>query len=266
MQTRQQGVEAAQVVGTILEGMLNTSRPVRLKDLEKQTGIASAKLHRYLVSMLRTGLITKSVDASRYDFGLLAYRIGQSATHNPDVWELLKPDLEDFIGQLQDEDLGQALGIGRWIGTGATMVKWFERDSPLSIRSNPGVQLGVTTSATAKLLAAHLPPEVTHPLVLRELQDNGRGSNAQVKKIFSEYAQILDCGIANSMGARRTGLNALSTPLFDSSGQVVAAITVLGMAPHFNASLEGRAATLLKQLGQSLSGKLGFQPPSLGRP
>ena len=76
MQVRQQGVDAAEVVGEIVQGMLKTSRPVRLKDLEMQTGIASAKLHRYLVSMMRSGLVTKSADGSRYDFGLLAYRIG----------------------------------------------------------------------------------------------------------------------------------------------------------------------------------------------
>jgi predicted transcriptional regulator len=34
-------------------------RPVRLKDLEDHTGIASAKLHRYLVSMIRCGLVRR---------------------------------------------------------------------------------------------------------------------------------------------------------------------------------------------------------------
>ncbi len=259
MQAKQQGVEAAEIVSSILEGMLQTPRPVRLKDLEAQTGIAAAKLHRYLVSMLRGGLITKTVDGSRYDLGLLAYRIGQSATHDQHSWDLLQPFFEDFIGQLHGDELGQAVGIGRWVGTGATMVKWFERDSPLSIRSNPGVQLGVTTSATAKLLAAHLPAQITHPLVVRELKERDAYSTAQVKKIAQEYAQIVQSGIAQSMGARRTGLNALSTPLFDSTGQVVAAITILGMAPHFKAQLDGRAAALLKTWGQQMSHKLGYR-------
>ncbi len=260
MQAKQQGVEAAEVVSLILEGMLHIPRPVRLKDLEKQTGMAAAKLHRYLVSMVRGGLITKSVDGSRYDFGLLAYRIGQSATHDHNSWELLQPFFEEFIGQLRHDDLGQAVGIGRWVGNGATMVKWFERDSPLSIRSNPGVQLGVTTSATAKLLAAYLPAEITQPLVVRELKERDAYSAAQVKKVFQEYDRIVQSGIAHSIGARRTGLNALSTPLFDSTGQVVAAITILGMAPHFNAQLDGPAAELLKTLGQQMSTRLGFHP------
>jgi DNA-binding IclR family transcriptional regulator len=41
---------------------------------------------------------------------------------------------------------------------------------------------------------------------------------------------------------------------------VVAAITILGMAPHFNAQLDGPAAELLKTLGQQMSTRLGFHP------
>jgi DNA-binding IclR family transcriptional regulator len=52
----------------------------------------------------------------------------------------------------------------------------------------------------------------------------------------------------------------LSTPLFDGTGRVVAAITILGMAPSFEARVDGRAAALLKALGQDMSRKLGFHP------
>lgn len=257
--SKQQGVEAAEVVGKILEGLLKISRPARLKDLEVSTGLASAKLHRYLVSMMRSGLVSKTGDGNRYDFGLLAYRMGQFANHDQELWDLLQPNFEEFVGRLQDDDLGQAVGIGRWVGTGATMIRWFERDSPLSIRANPGVQLGVTTSATAKLLAAYLPIAETRDLVQRELSERGVHSQNAANDVFAEYADIVARGMACSIGARRRGLNALSTPLFNQSGQVIAAITVLGMAPNFQANLQSRAAKLLKQLGQQLSSQLGYR-------
>jgi hypothetical protein len=41
---------------------------------------------------------------------------------------------------------------------------------------------------------------------------------------------------------------------------VLAAITILGMAPNFEAQLDGRAAELLMALGRQLSLKLGFSP------
>ena len=99
-------------------------------------------------------------------------------------------------------------------------------------------------------------------MVLRELKERDCLTNANVKLVFNDYANIVSAGVANSIGARRTGLNALSTPLFDQSGKVLAAITILGMAPNFEAQLDGRAAELLMALGRHLSLKLGFSPSS----
>lgn len=53
--------------------------------------------------------------------------------------------------------------------------------------------------------------------------------------------------------------NALSVPLFDQHGHVTAAITTLGMAPHFDADTEGVAAQMLRRLGHELSRQLGAE-------
>jgi DNA-binding IclR family transcriptional regulator len=52
-------------------------------------------------------------------------------------------------------------------------------------------------------------------------------------------------------------LNALSVPLVDHDAKVVAAVTVLGMAPQFDAKPASAAGRLLKQLGRELSSLLG---------
>lgn len=261
MEREPQGVEAAETVGAILNGLLSLARPARLKELEAATGIASAKLHRYLVSMARSGLVSRQQAGSRYDFGLLAYRMGQAATDGHELLDFLEPHFEKFVARLTNPDLGQAVCIARWVGNGSTMVKWFESNSPLSIRLRPGVQLSITSSATAKLLAAYLPRQVTEPLVRAELLENMTCSAREIRRVYADFEDIRKRCMAASVGSRRVGLNALSTPLFDASGQVVAAVTILGMAPGFDARLDGEAACLLKNLGLELSLQLGYLPP-----
>jgi DNA-binding IclR family transcriptional regulator len=254
---RSGGVDAVEVVGTILHAVVDLPRPVRLKDLEERTGIASAKLHRYLVSMIRSGLVSREPGGHRYDFGLLAYRMGQVAVHENSALSMLEPRFEEFVGTLDKPSLGQSVCIGQWIGHGATMVRWFESSSPLSIRTKPGLALSVTASATAKLLAAYLPRELTEPLVRQELSERSECIGAEVEAVFREYAAIRKNGIASSHGARRKGLNALSVPLVDHQGNVIAAVTILGMAPHFEAVPASPAGRLLRQLGTELSALLG---------
>jgi len=251
-----QGVEAVELVGAILHALLGLPRPARLKDLEDSTGVPSAKLHRYLVSMTRCGLVRREGGA-RYDFGLLAYRMGQVASHDHDLLSLLEPLFRQYASQLVIPELGQAIGIGQWVGEGATIVRWFESNAPLSIRMKPGALLDITGSATAKLLAAYLPREATEPLVRKELTSKGKVAEKDVRRVYEDYAAIREQEMAASVGARFSGIDALSVPLFDPDGQVLAAVTLLGMAPQFDARPQGRAATFLRRVSREMSALLG---------
>src|SRR6201992_1923132 len=195
-ETARGGVDAVEVVGTILQALLSLPRPARLKELEAKTGIASAKLHRYLVSMIRCGLVTRETGGHRYDFGLLPYRISHVASHDHSALSFLEPHVEAVVAQLAKPALGQGVGIGQWVGRGVTIVRWFETNSPLSIRMKPGVGLSVTASATAKLLAAYQARGITEPIVRQELLEQGFGSNKAVEAVYAEYAAIRKSGIA----------------------------------------------------------------------
>jgi DNA-binding IclR family transcriptional regulator len=219
-----QGIDAVEVAGAILQALLRCQRPARLKDIEIATGIPSAKIHRYLVSMIRCGLVRRHGNSGRYDFGLLAHQVA---------------------------------GVAQWVGNGVTFVNWFESSPEFSIRLKPGMQLGVTTSATAKLLAAYLARDVTEPLVRRELAERDTETAKQVELVYKDYAAIRARRIANSLGARRSGLNAMSVPVFDHDGRVVVAVTVLGMAPRFDADITGKLARQMLTLSEELSAQMG---------
>jgi len=126
----------------------------------------------------------------------------------------------------------------------------------------PGMQLDITTSATAKLLAAYQARELTEPLVKSELTERQINSAGQIERVYREYAEIRARGIANSLGARRSGLNALSVPIFDRDGQVVVAVTALGMAPRFDADMKGPLASQMLALSEELSAQMGSPRPN----
>jgi DNA-binding IclR family transcriptional regulator len=248
------GIDAVEVAGAILQGLLRCERPARLKDIEIATGIPSAKIHRYLVSMIRCGLVRRHGSSGRYDFGLLAHQVGQVVARDNDVVSQIEARLAQF-----SQEIGEVVGVAQWVGDGVVFVNWFESSPEFSIRLKPGMRLGVTTSATAKLLAAYLAREVTEPLVGAELAEREMNSAEQIELVYREYADIRARGIANSLGARRSGLNALSVPVFDSDGQVVVAVTVLGMAPRFDADMAGPLAGQMLALSAELSAQMGYK-------
>jgi DNA-binding IclR family transcriptional regulator len=252
-----QGIDAVEVAGAIMQALLRCPRPARLKDIEIATGIPSAKIHRYLVSMIRCGLVRRHGSSSRYDFGLLAHQVGQVVARDNDVVSQIEARLAQFSQQI-----GEVVGIAQWVGNGVTFVNWFESSPEFSIRLKPGLQLDITTSATAKLLAAYLAREVTEPLVQRELAERQMNAAGQIERVYREYTEIRARGIANSLGARRSGLNALSVPIFDRDGRVVVAVTALGMAPRFDADTTGPLAGQMLALSEELSAQMGSPRPN----
>jgi DNA-binding IclR family transcriptional regulator len=248
-----QGIDAVEVAGAILQALLRCPRPARLKDIEIATGIPSAKIHRYLVSMIRCGLVRRHGSSGRYDFGLLAHQVGQVVARDNDVVSQMEARLAQF-----SQHIGEVVGVAQWVGNGVAFVNWFESSPEFSIRLKPGMQLGITTSATAKLLAAYLKREITESLVRSELAERQMFSAEQIELVYREYAEIRAREIANSLGARRSGLNALSVPIFDRDGQVVVAVTALGMAPRFDADITGTLARQMLALSAELSAQMGF--------
>jgi len=248
-----QGIDAVEVAGAILQALLRCPRPARLKDIEVATGIPSAKIHRYLVSMIRCGLVRRHESNGRYDFGLLAHQVGQVVGRDNDVVSQIEARLAEF-----SQHVGEVVGVAQWVGNGVAFVNWFESSPEFSIRLKPGMQLGVTTSATAKLLAAYLAREVTESLVRSELAERQMETAEQIELVYREYAEIRGRRIAYSLGARRSGLNALSVPVFDREGRVVVAVTALGMAPRFEADIAGMLARQMLALSEELSAQMGY--------
>lgn len=249
-----QGIDAVEVAGAILQALLRCPRPARLKDIEIATGIPSAKVHRYLVSMIRCGLVRRHGSSGRYDFGLLAHQVGQVVARDNDVVAQIEARLAQF-----SQEIGEVVGVAQWVGNGVAFVNWFESSPEFSIRLKPGLQLDITTSATAKLLAAYLSREATEPLVRSELAARQMQATEEVERVYRDYAEIRASGIANSLGARRSGLNALSVPIFDQDGQVVVAVTALGMAPRFDADMAGSLAGRMRALSEELSAQMGYE-------
>lgn len=248
---RANGVEAAEVVGVILRGMVALNPPCRLKELEAVTGIAAPKLHRYLVSMIATGLVRKSEDGTRYQFGLLAYSLAEAVQNATDFVSAISPGAATLA-----ERIGESVGVALWMSDSAVAVRWFQGPGDLSITLRPNARLGLTTSTTGRVFGAFLPREVTEPVVVRELASVGRGE-LTVDGAFRQFAVVRRTGVAVGKGMRVCGINSLSAPVFDREGRIAACLTVLGPEARLDVSDRGAPYRAITETCASLSSQLG---------
>jgi len=249
---RRRGVGSVDVAGEILRAMLRLQGAARLKDLERETGIAAATIHRYLISLMRCGLARRVEGSNRYDFGLLAYQIGQVASHGNDMVSMIAPSLSEFA-----EEIHETCAVGIWLGDGVVMARWFEANQAISISLKPGRRLPLSSSSTGRLWAAYLPREETQSLVAEELAGQGKTTPEAIEALYAELEAIREAGISQGLGRHIKGIRSLSVPVFDHQGRMTVALSAIGNEATFNADLDGPIAHALIALGSRLSAQLG---------
>ena len=133
-----------------------------------------------------------------------------------------------------------------------------------------GTVMSMLHTATGHVFAAWLPPEVARHYIEREAGDSAVVTSISPlrpspKELAAMLEKIREQGVAQALGNPLPGIDALSVPVFDHSGQIVLALTSLGPSTLFDASINSPILAQLRQCANSISHQLGWREP-LGTP
>lgn len=160
---RYSGVRAVQTAANIMVVLADAPGPLSLTDLSERCGLAPAKAHRYLASMVESG-IARRRGSGLYDLGPEAFRIGLSALARVDTlghFGDLLPDLADR--------LGVAALLSIWTSLGPTVMR-FERHvhHPIDMYC-PGAILSLIHTSSGQAFLYHMPERLTRPVLAAQL-------------------------------------------------------------------------------------------------
>ena len=217
----------------------------------------AAKAHRYLVSFMRMGLVEQNSYTGRYDLGGFALELGLASLARLDPVRLAAPILEDL-----SEEIDQTVALAMWGNHGATCVRWVETGGPITVTLRTGVVLPLTTSATGLAFSAFYHSNDLKRQLDSELQSIAKTKNTPIssltKQLEKQLNEIRDHGISRTSGSLTPGINGFSAPVFDHSGNMVAAITSLSTIGHFDMAWDSQLAVSIKAAAATPSIRLGY--------
>lgn len=165
------------------------------------------------------------------------------------------------------KEYDETMTLAVWGNHGPTVVAWEASAAPVSARLPLGLVLSVTTSATGRALAAHLPQAATERFVAAELAAARAGADADQNRPDTQEAWQRELADVRRHGlARRTPgafhgeqliVHALSAPVLDANGQAVLALTAVGDASRFDVGLQTPFAQALAATARDISRRLG---------
>lgn len=251
----QRGIQSIDVGTQILVALVDKGKPMALAEIARQAAMSPANAHAYLVSFAKAGLVKQDSETSRYWLGPLALKLGLAAL---DRLEPVTEATAEAVELAELTNLGVTLCV--WGNRGPAVVRFDRPAYPIHVSINIGTVLSVLNTVTGKVFAAYMPANLIERFVADEHAAVKRSatSMASVKGFFKELENVRAAGVGCGRGIPIPGIDSLCAPVFDSRGQIVLAITLLGPEGVFDAAVDGDVARMLKERADAVSHRLGY--------
>lgn len=252
-----QGIQSIEVGVPLLRVLADHGAPMMLRDLAKAAGMPAAKAHRYLVSFVRTGLVTQDTLSGRYDLGHFALDLGLASLARLDAVRVATPVL-DALGA----EIGETVALAVWGNMGPTIVRWVESRHPVTVNLRTGAVMPLLHSAIGLCFVAFLESPLVERKLAEELRIKAQGADTLAPMTRSQLdtliAEVREHGMSRAVGSVIPGINAFSAPVFDHGGKMALAITGLGPAGLFPPNWNGPIPKAIRAAAQTVSRQLGW--------
>ncbi|QRM30293.1 IclR family transcriptional regulator [Microvirga sp. VF16] len=258
------GVQSVEVGGRILAALVKAGRPLMLRELATMAEVAPAQAHAYLLSFRKLELVEQDAASGRYQLGPFALQLGIARLRSFDPLRLAANAVIGFA-----EEIGLMVTVGVWGTHGPTIVQVQEGSDQVHVNVRTGTVFSITGTATGKVFAAFMPPKIIEAQLGEELRKGARiqgvGAPTSRKELEAEVAMARQLGYAATESKPVTGINGIAAPVFDYSGQMQLAITLIGPTGVLDIGPNSKDAKALLAFTQKLSAQLGYAPDADGR-
>jgi DNA-binding IclR family transcriptional regulator len=249
------GIQSVEIAARILRALAEGGGALALRDLAAATGMHRGKVHRYLISLARAGLVAREQEFGTYGIGPLAISAGLTGLGRLNPVRLAY----EALPALRDK-IGETVVLAVWGERGATVIALEDSARPVTLNVRVGSILPLRSSATGRVFAGYMPEAVWRPVFAAETKRaTGGARSAHSTASFARIlAEVRRDGLAAVEGTLIPGLNALAAPVFDQRGALVLVLGAVGRRETLAARPRGPAAAALKETAARLSRQLGY--------
>jgi len=226
------GIQSLDAALRLLLVMAGRSGPASLSELARDCEMQPSKVHRYLASFHRAGLVEQAGRSGKYDLGPAAVSLGLSAIARLDFVNRTS----DLLPELREET-GLTVLLSVWGNAGATVIRWERAESPTVTSMGLGTTLPLLSSATGRAFLAWGPQAPLKPTIESELRRLRRNKalvpdmTPTLRGVGEVAARIRDLGYASVEGKFIPGLVAMAAPILDWQSEAQAVVTLIGTDP-----------------------------------
>jgi DNA-binding IclR family transcriptional regulator len=250
-----QGIQSVEIAATVLRALEQGLGPMSLTQLATACGMGPSKVHRYLVSLGRAGLVARSPNSGLYDMGPALRRLGMESLRRMDEVGLAS----EALPGLRDRT-GHAVNLAVWGDHGPVVVRWNYGSYALPITVRVGATMPMLASSIGRVYLAHLPQTLTEP-VLRAQAEEARESEPPWDQIARIRHDVRRDGFALTSGGVVPGVTSVAAPVFSDAESLPLAISIAMPTRQVDAAVLTEVTGELLDAARGLSAELGHPGP-----
>lgn len=248
-------IQSIEIGFQILEVLLKSSLPLSLTKLSKISGYTPSKLHIYLTTFLKLEIVEQEPSTGHYILGPKAMQLGLGYLDQSSLLDVTKP----YMQELSDK-LGLTIFLGIWGNKGPTIINRLDGIySHANFDLRIGSVLPLLSSALGLNYISHLNFNLVELKIIDELKHNPYHPFKNMEEVKKKIVEIKECGISTGRGMILDNFTAISAPIFDFSGNIDAALTIMGSINEFDDNPQGKNAKLLKKAVEQISELRGYK-------
>jgi DNA-binding IclR family transcriptional regulator len=249
--TQSTGIQSVEIGMAILNTFVTASGAMSLKQVSQATNMAPSKVHRYLASFVRSGMLIQAATNGLYDLGPTARRLGMAAMSRLDAFAVASN------GLLKLRDLtGHTVCMSVWSESGPMLVRWESGLEPLILSLRIGSSIPLLDTSIGQTFLAYLPASVTEPAVkLQQKLSGTRPTRTMLSE--AELDQIRSRCSTYTSSAMIKGVDAIAAPVFEAPNRLFSVITLAASHRSLQGAKLDRARQQVEAIAREISHELG---------
>jgi DNA-binding IclR family transcriptional regulator len=249
-----QGIQSVEVAMAVLLALEQGAGPMSLSQVAALSNMQPSKVHRYLVSLGRAGLVSQSPASGLYDLGPSMRRLGAEALRRMDEVSLAS----EYLPGLRDRTR-HAVNLAVWGDNGPVIVRWDYGAYALPITVRVGATMPLLASAVGQVFLAYLPDTLTDP-VLKAQNPPGEPGAPTEEQIEQAKAAVRRAGLASTSGGLIPGLASVAAPVFTTAASLPLAVAIALPKQQATPDVMRELSAELLATTKAISAEVGYAP------
>lgn len=249
-------VQTLQKSMDVLFYMVNHPNPsgFTITEISAHTGISKSGVHRILDTFLAYRIVEKQEAAQTYRLGWGLYELGLAV---PSTNSLLSTDYVDVMSDLCRQ-LSETINLGIRSDDEVVIIHKREPQSRFHVSTTVGDREPLHTTGLGKIfLSALTNDEIREYYATHQIIRMTENSIMTAEAMIPELIKTRKLGYAMDCGEYEPDLICVAMPIYDYTGQIVAAMSVSGPTSHMTEDFIGLVIHELRKAVNKISASLG---------